>query len=39
MPNPVAHYALVYLYEALDGTVEMLDVVDFDFGAYCTYGA
>ena len=39
VPNPVAHYALVYLYEALDGTVEMLDVVDFDFGAYCTYGA
>lgn len=39
VPNPVPHYALVYLYEALDGTVELLETVDFDFGALCTYGA
>ena len=37
VPNPVPHYALVYLYEALDGTVELLETVDFDFGALCEY--
>lgn len=38
-PNPVPHYALVYVYEALDGASEITDVFDFDFGALCTYGA
>ena len=36
--NPSAHYALVYVYEALDGSAELLQVIDFDFGALCTYG-
>ena len=39
VPNPVSHYALVYVYEALDGSAEITDVFDFDFGALCTYGA
>ncbi len=39
VPEPVPHCALVYIYEALDGSVELLQVIDFDFGALCTYGA
>lgn len=39
VPNPVPHYALVYLYESLDGTSEITDTIDFDIGELCTYGA
>lgn len=37
--NPVSHYALVYVYENLEGGAELLQTIDFDFGALCTYGA
>lgn len=39
VPNPVPHYALVYVYENLEGGAALLNVIDFDFGALCTYGA
>ncbi len=39
VPDPVPHYAFVYLYEDLEGGVELTDVYDFDFGTLCTYGA
>lgn len=38
VPNPVSHYALEYVYENLEGGAELLQTVDFDFGALCTYG-
>lgn len=38
VPDPVPHYALVYVYENLEGGAELLNIVDFDFGALCTYG-
>ena len=39
VPNPVSHYALVYVYEDLEGGAALNYVIDFDFIAYCTYGA
>ena len=39
VPNPVPHYALVYVYEDLEGGAALQFVIDFDFGALCTYGA
>ena len=38
VPDPQPHYALVYLYENLEGGAELLNIIDFDFGALCTYG-
>ena len=38
VPDAVSHYALVYLYQNLEGGAELLNVIDFDFGALCTYG-
>ncbi len=32
VPNAVSHWALVYVYEALDGTCEILEVKDIEFG-------
>ena len=39
IPDALPEYKLMYVYEALDGTAEMLNVLDFDLGALCTYGA
>ncbi len=39
IPEALPQYKLMYVYEALDGTAEITDVIDFDFGALCTYGA
>ena len=36
---PQPHYALVYVYETLDGGAEIFKVIDLDVGAFCTYGA
>lgn len=36
VPDPVPHYALVYLYEALDGTVTLMNIADLDLGALKT---
>ena len=38
VPNAQPHYALVYVYEKLDGGAELLQVIDLDVGAPCTYG-
>ena len=39
VPNAQPHYALVYVYENPDGGAELLQVIDLDVGALCTYGA
>ncbi|MBQ5991782.1 MAG: hypothetical protein IJL62_04455 [Clostridia bacterium] len=39
VPDAVPHYALVYVYETLEGGAELLHVIDIDVGALCTYGA
>ncbi len=38
-PNAKPDWKVVFLYEKLDGTVELLNIADFDYGALCTYGA
>ena len=38
-PGAKPHYAMVYLYEDLQGNVSMLSVAEVDIGALCTYGA
>ena len=39
VPDAQPHYALVYVYEKLDGGAELSQVIDLDIGALCTYGA
>ena len=39
VPDAQPHYALVYVYEKLDGGAELLQVIGLDVGALCTYGA
>ena len=39
VPDAQPHYALVYVYEKLDGGAELTQVIDLDVGALCTYGA
>ena len=39
VPDPVSHYALVYIYENLEGGAKLLNVIDLDYAALCTYGA
>ena len=39
VPNAQPHFALVYVYEKLDGGAELTQVIDLDVGALCTYGA
>ncbi len=39
VPNAVGNYALVYVYEDLEGGAQVQYVISFDFGALCTYGA
>ena len=38
-PEALPQYKLMYVYEPLEGTAQMLNVLDFDIGALCTYGA
>ena len=38
-PDAAPTYVIVYLYENLEGNVEILNIADFDIGALCTYGA
>ncbi len=38
-PGAVPSYKLMYVYEPLEGSAKMLQVIDFDIGGYCTYGA
>ena len=37
VPDAQPHYALVYVYEDLQGGAELLQVIDLDVGALCTY--
>ena len=39
VPDAQPHYALVYVYEDLQGGASLSQVIDLDVGAYCTYGA
>lgn len=39
VPDAQPYYVLIYLYEDLQGEVEILNIADFDFGSLCTYGA
>ena len=39
VPDAQPHYAMVYVYEKLDGGAELSQVIDLDIGALCTYGA
>ena len=39
VPDAKPHYALVYVYEKLDGGAELVEVIDLDVGSYCTYGS
>ncbi len=34
-PEAQPEYKLVFLYEKLDGSVELLNIADFDLGAFC----
>lgn len=38
-PEAQPQYKLMYVYEPIEGTAQMLKVLDFDIGALCTYGA
>ena len=38
-PNAAPAYVLVYLYEDLEGGVKLINIADFDIGAFCEYGA
>ena len=37
-PGARPYYVLMYLYEALDGHVEILHIAELDIGALCVYG-
>ena len=39
VPNAVPQWAVVYLYEDLEGNVSILDIEDFDFGDLCDYSS
>ena len=39
VPDAEPYFAIVYLYEDLEGNVSILDIEEFDFGALCNYGA
>ena len=38
VPGAEPSYALAYMYQDLSGGVKLMNVVRFDFGAYCEYG-
>ena len=39
VPDAIPNYKLVYIYEDLQGNVQLMNIADFDFGSFCTYGA
>lgn len=39
MPNAEPYYAIVYIYEDLQGHAEIMNIAEFDVGSLCTYGA
>ena len=38
IPDARPTYVLIYLNQALDGNVTLMNIADFDFGAFCQYG-
>lgn len=36
-PDAKPYYALIFLYEDLSGNVKIMNIADFDFGAFCEY--
>ncbi len=38
-PGAEPHFVIIYLYQDLEGNVSILNIADFDVGAFCTYGA
>ncbi len=38
-PGAQPAWKVVFLYENLEGGVEIMNIADFDFGSLCTYGA
>ena len=38
VPDPVPEWAIVYLYQDLQGEISVLDITGFDVGAFCDYG-
>jgi len=39
VPDAVPYWAIVFLYEDLQGNVTLMNIAPFDFGQLCTYGA
>ena len=39
VPDAVPGYKLVFIYEDLQGNAQIMNIADFDFGSFCTYGA
>ena len=37
-PGALPSYVLVFINETLEGEVTIMNIVDFDFGAFCEYG-
>lgn len=37
-PDALPGYVLVFINESLDGEAAIMNIVDFDFGAFCEYG-
>ena len=38
-PGAQPHYVLIFFYQDLSGAVKIMNIANFDFGAFCTYGA
>ena len=38
-PGAEPYFAIVYLYEDIQGNVTLMNIADFDVGMFCTYGA
>lgn len=39
VPDAVPDYKLIFIYEDLQGNAAIMNIADFDFGSFCTYGA
>ena len=39
IPDAIPSYILVFIYEDLQHNAEIMNMADFDFGSFCTYGA
>jgi len=39
IPDAIPSYILVFIYEDLQHNAEVMNMADFDFGSFCTYGA